>query len=78
MPNVNGNFAFIEAHLKTNQWFLGQHFSPADIQMSFPLEAGMSRISNKSDYPYIVKYVEKFQARPMYKLALEKGGKYDY
>jgi glutathione S-transferase len=78
MPNVNGNFAFIEAHLKTNPWFLGQNFSPADIQMSFPLETGMSRISNKSDYPCIVKYVEKFQARPMYKRALDRGGKYDY
>jgi glutathione S-transferase len=78
MPNINDNFDFIEAHLKTNQWFLGDNFSPADIQMSFPLEAGLSRLENKDNYPNIKKYVNAFQSRPAYKEALLKGGKYDY
>jgi glutathione S-transferase len=78
MPNINGNFDFIEAHLKYNQWFLGDNFSPADIQMSFPLEAGLARLENKDNYPNIKKYVNAFQSRPAYKEALLKGGKYDY
>jgi glutathione S-transferase len=78
MPNINGNFDFIEAHLKNNQWFLGDNFSPADIQMSFPLEAGLARLENKDNYPNIKKYVNAFQSRPAYKEALLKGGKYDY
>jgi len=77
-PNIKGNLDFIESHLQKNEWFLGSEISGADIQMSFPLEAGMSRIENKNDYPYILKFIEKIQKRRAYMTALDKGGDYDY
>ncbi|WP_127716324.1 glutathione S-transferase [Halobacteriovorax sp. HLS] len=77
-PNIKGNLDFIEAHLKKNDWFLGNEISAADIQMSFPLEAGMGRIENKNDYPSILKFVHKIQKRAAYIRALDKGGRYDY
>jgi glutathione S-transferase len=77
-PNIKRNLDFIEDHLKKNKWFIGTEFSGADIQMSFPLEAGLSRISNGKDYPSIAKFVETIQKRQAYRRALERGGQYDY
>jgi glutathione S-transferase len=68
---------FIESHLAHNAWFAGENLSGADIQMSFPLEAAVAR-GNTKTFPNIIKFVDKVHARPAYKVALEKGGKYDY
>lgn len=76
-PNIKNNMAFIEKHLQENKWFAGNELSGADIQMSFPLEATMTR-SKSSDYPAIQKYVDKIHSRDAYKKALENGGPYDY
>ena len=34
---------FLEQHLNKGSWFVGNDFSAADIQMSFPLEAMAAR-----------------------------------
>jgi len=76
-PNVKNNMKFIEQHLSQTPWFAGEKMTGADIQMSFPLEASLSRTKN-NDYPAIKGYVTKIQALDAYKKALEKGGPYDY
>jgi glutathione S-transferase len=76
-PNVINNMKFIEKHLATNEWFAGEIMTGADIQMSFPLEAALTRIDS-SYYPKIKKYVDKIHALDTYKKALEIGGPYDY
>ena len=78
MPNINRQLAFIEKHLKENTWFAGQQFSAADIQMSFPMEAAISRIRNVSQFPAILDFVKRIQARPAYQAALKSGGPYAY
>jgi glutathione S-transferase len=75
-PNIQANMEYIEAHLTHNQWFAGNSLSGADIQMSFPLEASVSR--GIKQYPNTVSYVQRIHARPAYQRALQKGGKYDY
>lgn len=75
-PNITANMAFIESHLAGHQWFAGDTFSGADIQMSFPLEASASR--GITGYPNIAHYVERIHARPAYQQALVRGGQYDY
>ena len=51
----------------------------ADIQMSFPLEASVATGAITAvSHPQIYQYVDNFQARPAYKKALKKGGKYAY
>jgi glutathione S-transferase len=56
-------------------WFAGKEFSAADIQMSFPMEAGSSRAA-KWMGPKSKAYLEKIHARPAYKKALQRGGEY--
>lgn len=34
---------YLEQHLSKSSWFVGNEFSAADIQMSFPLEAMAAR-----------------------------------
>ena len=42
-PNVQNSLDFIEGHLAKNAWFAGPHISMADFQMSFAIEALLSR-----------------------------------
>ncbi len=77
LPNVENNMKFIEMHLGQTEWFAGNKMTGADIQMSFPLEAALSRIDAKM-LPNIKKYVDKIHALDTYKKSLEIGGPYDY
>lgn len=77
LPNVKNNMDFVEQHLGHNEWFAGKKMTGADIQMSFPLEAAMTRMS-VDDYPNIKQYVDRIHALDTYKKALEVGGPYDY
>ncbi|WP_111495432.1 glutathione S-transferase [Marinobacter bohaiensis] len=77
-PQIRNHLDFVESHLKNNEWFLGDRLSAADIQMSFPLEASVARGIVGDDRPAIRDYVRRYQSRPAYRRALEKGGDYDF
>ncbi|WP_165855593.1 glutathione S-transferase [Marinobacter sp. JSM 1782161] len=77
-PQIKNHLDFVESHLKNNEWFLGDKLSAADIQMSFPLEASVARGIVGDDRPAIRDYVRRYQSRPAYRRALEKGGDYDF
>ena len=62
--------------LGDSDWFVANRFSAADIQLSFVVEAGAMR-GPVADYPNLVRFKKRFQARPAYQRALERGGKYD-
>ncbi|MCV2886219.1 glutathione S-transferase [Aestuariibacter sp. AA17] len=76
-PNIENNFAFVNSHLKQNDWFAGEALSIADFQMSFPLEASLTR-GTGDDREAIANWVQKVHARGAYQRALERGGKYDF
>jgi glutathione S-transferase len=77
MPNITQQLAFVDTHLKINEWFAGEHLTGADFQMSFPLEAAVHRGLCK-DYSAITQWVERIQNREAYKSALAKGGVYEF
>lgn len=77
-PQIDNHMDFVEAELEDREWLLGDRFSAADIQMSFPLEASVARGLVDRSRPNIVDYVRRIHARPAYQQALEKGGEYDY
>lgn len=77
-PNIKTHLAYIETQLEGKTWLCGDQLTGADFQMSFPLEASVARGAIGSQYPNILNYVQRFQARPAYRTALEKGGEYDY
>ncbi len=75
-PQIQSHLDFVDAHLAGRQWFVGDGLSGADIQMSFPLEAAMARVTSARQWPNIRAFVERIQARPAYLRALDKGGPY--
>lgn len=75
---IHGQLNFVADHLSCHNWMLGEHFSAADIQMGFPLEAAMYNKKLAASYPRINAYVQQLQARPAYVRALAKGGDYRY
>jgi len=75
-PQISNHFAFLESELSGRDWFAGANFSAADIQMSFPIEAAAARAALGERLPRLKAFVERIQARPAYKRALEKGGPY--
>lgn len=65
--------SFIETHLAKTPWFAGTELSMADIQMSFPLFALLSR-GGISTLPNIAAWKARVEARPAWQQAIEKGG----
>ena len=77
-PNLERQFAFMEAELSRSPWFAGDDFSAADIMMSFPLEAAAQRGGLDARYPALQAWLRTIHARPAWKRALERGGRYDF
>lgn len=76
-PNLNSHFAFIEQALAGSEWFAGDQFTAADIQMSFPAEAAAARGGALEQQPRLKGFLERIHARPAYRRALERGGPYE-
>jgi glutathione S-transferase len=77
-PNIKRHLEFMEAELASREWFAGDEFSAADIQMSFPLEASAQRAGLDDRYPKLMAFLERIHARPAYHRALQRGGPYDF
>ena len=77
-PNLKRQLDFMETELGKSEWFAGNDFSAADIQMSFPVEAAAQRAGLDASRPKLMAYLGKIHARPAYRKALERGGPYSF
>ncbi|MGF2039236.1 MAG: glutathione S-transferase [Nostoc sp. CmiVER01] len=77
-PQIKLHFDYIESELRKNTWFVGEEFTAADIQMSFPLEVVAMLPEEVESRPKVKEFVDRIHERPAYKRALERGGRYDY
>jgi len=77
-PNLKRQLDFMEAELGRSDWFAGDEFSAADIQMSFPVEASAQRAGLDASRPGLMAFLKRIHARPAYKKALERGGPYSF
>ena len=77
-PQLKLHLDYLSNELQPSGWFVGDTFSAADIQLSFPLEAASQRTNLKRQYPRLVDFLERIHARPAYQRALQKGGAYAY
>jgi glutathione S-transferase len=68
----------MESELTAHEWFAGNEFSAADIQMSFPIEAAKQRAGLDASRPKLIQFLKKIHARPAYQRALERGGPYSF
>ncbi|WP_186169199.1 glutathione S-transferase family protein [Burkholderia gladioli] len=75
-PQLKLHLGYVDAALRETGWFVGDSFSAADVQMSFPLEAAASRADTLAQLPAIRAFLERIHARPAYQRALERGGPY--
>lgn len=80
-PRIESELAnhlgYIDRALAGREWLVGDEITGADINLSFVGEiAGV--FGRFGQFPNIQAWVERFQARPAYKAALEKGGAYSY
>ena len=77
-PNLKRQLDFMEGELGKSEWFAGNEFSAADVQMSFPVEAAAQRAGLDASRPKLMAFLKRIHARPAYKKALERGGPYSF
>lgn len=77
-PQLKLHLDYMEAELGRSEWFAGDEFTAADVQMSFPLEAAAVRAGLDASRPKLHAFLQRIHARPTYQRALERGGKYDF
>ncbi|MFM0730443.1 glutathione S-transferase [Paraburkholderia sediminicola] len=76
-PQLKLHLGYINQELSATGWFVGNDFTAADVQMSFPLEAATARGGMEGQIPAVVDFLKRIHARPAYQRALERGGKYE-
>ena len=76
-PQIDLHLDFMEDELGRSLWFAGEHFTAADVQMSFPLEAAHARGGLDELRPRLMEYLARIHSRPAYQRALARGGPYD-
>ena len=74
---IDNHMSYIDAALGSRDWLVGDDLTGADIQMSFVGEI-LKPLGGHGRYPAIDAWVARFQARPAYRRALEKGGAYSF
>jgi len=74
---IENHFGWLDGLLASSPWFVGREFSAADIQLSFPIQAARM-LHGLQKFPNLAGFLERAQARPAYKRALERGGPYAF
>ena len=76
-PQITQHLDYMEAEMGKSQWFAGNDFTAADIQMSFPLEAAVAQSNLNASRPKLMAFLDRIHSRPAYQRALERGGTYE-
>ncbi|KZE35167.1 glutathione S-transferase family protein [Crenobacter luteus] len=76
-PQLRLHLDYLEAELSERAWFAGDAFSAADIQMSFPLEAALTRGALAERHRHLKAFLARIHDRPAYRRALDRGGPYE-
>ena len=76
-PQIALHLNYLESEMKNSLWFVGNEFTAADIQMSFPLEAAAARAGLDVSRPKLMDFLQRIHARPAYQRALKRGGAYE-
>jgi glutathione S-transferase len=81
MPRIEAEIAnhlgYIDTNLRDRDYLLGTQLTGADVQLSFVGELAAARF-DCSAYPNMIAWVKRFQTRPAYQAALERGGPYAF
>jgi glutathione S-transferase len=72
---IDNHLDYVEGALGAHDYFLGDGFSGADVQMSFVAEVAKA-FGRLSERPRLHAWLERVHARPAWARALERGGPY--
>lgn len=73
-PQLKLHLDWMERELGATGWFVGERFSVADIQMSFPVQVAAVRGGGLERYPNLARFLRRIEQRPAYQRALREGG----
>jgi glutathione S-transferase len=74
---IANQLKLVESALDGQDYLIGCGLTAADIQMSFVGELAEARFGIRA-YPNVATWIMRFQARPAYKAALQRGGAYSF
>ena len=72
---IANHLGYINTRLEGRDYVLGGELSGADIELSFVGEFAMLQ-NDCSAYPHLEAWVRRFQGRPAYRAAIDRGGPY--
>ena len=72
---IDNHLAYMNDALAGRDYFVGNAFTAADVQMTFVVEAAAAS-GRVAAYPNLAAYLQRMQARPAYVRAVERGGPY--
>ncbi len=73
LGEIHAHLAHVERTLEDREWLAGE-LSGADVMMSYPVLAALSRGGDTDRYARVKAYVARIEARPAWQRALAKGG----
>lgn len=74
---LDRHLGYMNQALEGVDWFVGNTFSGADVQLSFVVEIA-PLLHSLAAFPNLAALRDRIHARPAYKRALAKGGRYDF
>ena len=74
---IENHFGWLNAELGSNEFFVGQELSAADINLAFAIQAARL-LHGLGSFPNLASFLDRMQARPAYKRGLERGGPYAF
>lgn len=72
-PQLKLHLDYMEGELARSTWFAGADFTAADVQMSYPIEAAVSRAGLDRSRPNLWNWLARIHARPAYQRAVARG-----
>lgn len=70
---LKNHLGYLDRELAGREYFVGSALTGADVQLSFVAQMGL-RFAGRDAYPNLTAFVDRIEARPAYKKAIEAHG----
>ncbi len=74
---LDNHLGYMNAALAGTDWFVGNRFSAADVQLSFVPQVARL-LYTLEPFPALQGFLDRIHVRPAYRRALERGGEYAF
>ena len=71
---MQNHLGFLDREFENRDYIVGKTLSGADVQLSFVVEFAIM-FAGRDAYPHLTRFMDRIQARPAYKKAIERCGK---